>query len=33
MDKKLKFSVWYIIIAFWAVILLQDVYGISRDLL
>ena len=32
MDKKLKFSVWYIIIAFWAIILLQDAYLVFRHL-
>src|SRR5438132_845019 len=32
MDKKTKFSVWYIIIAFWVLILLQDVYLMFRHL-
>jgi len=32
MDKKTKFSFWYIIIAFWALILLQEVYFAFRHL-
>jgi cell division protease FtsH len=32
MDKKTKFSFWYIIIAFWALILLQEVYLAFRHL-
>jgi cell division protease FtsH len=32
MTKKVKFSIWYVIAAFWALILLQEVYLIFRHL-
>jgi len=32
MDRKVKFSVWYLLIAFWAIILLQEAYFLAQHL-
>ena len=32
MTKKLKFSIWYIVVAFWALILFQEAYLMFQHL-